>query len=1066
MLGRFAVAVFLLLLAKEFESADGYAFPIRKRGFVTACVSDETPIAFVKDFHVQNDDTTVDVVDLSGNSIQLVEHDCNLVQKEGCKKWNLKEWIKESNVQDSIDQYSMVTDYRWNDLPIKFTTGVFKEKIKIPNNHNFNMHFSILTHDSAQFLVTNDPTLDNGINAVIDGWGYLHKSVLRYCPKINGTLSHDGQFYASCEGNLMEKRDYPVLRAGRKWAHATLEIQFDKPNEIDLSFLEDHISIKVSSASASLGNNDYYVSIRITNSKRGFFKSHKYSIIRPKTASSSMEVQLEEDSTSSFCVDVVFLTNESIFYSNTIFSVGVMNAIGSNIFNKTVQSTDNYLKWTTERFEKWDVILKKGWKIKLTAHDESLVIGGVKFCKKGDLVTKTKMVNATNCYPLVQRAENQTADKNDYNRLLYQLGECKVFGGNCEGYKLCHSQDNCTCFAGYQGETCTSCQVHNFGINCADTTKKRCSDNKVNYVDGNCLKGCAVGYQPPQCESECKGRRFGRNCASTSWKHCSDDKFDNVDGTCEWGCKVGYQPPLCDKECSGKGFGQDCSETSSRVCLDGKHSPINGRCTQGCAYGYKPPNCTEKCQGNKYGKNCTSTSMKHCFEDIFNHVDGNCLKGCAVGYQPPECDIHESNKQSNVLIAILIIVPLIFVLLALIGAWIYFKKSRKPQQIVPEATVQFTNASETLTTDLAPLVEENRGDGPIYDVPFDASQVEQYLQSAFMNNFLHEEFKKFPRGQTQPWEVGTKPENTKKNRYNDLSAYDSSRVKLDLLPGDEHSDYINANYVDGFERPKTYIASQGPMASTVDDFWRMVWQEQVSLIVMLTNLTEDEKVKCEKYWPDADQEGKFGRLTVRNIGEEINADYVSRDLLVIREKTKKIVQQLHYTNWPNHGVPLYPQSIAIFMEKITHRNELAPILVHCSAGVGRTGTVILIDACLKMVRSRGQLDVVSIFSQMRKQRANLVDTLEQFEFVHLVLLESLLNPKFEINCENFTEEYKHLKSKSNKNIKKNLELLTDICNKDFQRTDKPAEIEANKCRYPDFISRGFPSHKRTQACLR
>ncbi|CAB3381160.1 Hypothetical predicted protein [Cloeon dipterum] len=221
---------------------------------------------------------------------------------------------------------------------------------------------------------------------------------------------------------------------------------------------------------------------------------------------------------------------------------------------------------------------------------------------------------------------------------------------------------------------------------------------------------------------------------------------------------------------------------------------------------------------------------------------------------------------------------------------------------------------------------------------------------------------KFPRGQTQPWEVGTKPENMKKDRYNILYAYDSSRVKLDLLPGDQHSDYINASFVN--------------------------------------------------------------------------------------------VQQLHYTNWPNDGVPLYPQSIAIFMDKISHcqRNECAPILVHCSAGVGRTGTVILIDACLKMFRSHGKLDVISIFSQMRKARVNLVNTLEQFKFVHLVLLESILNPKFEIHCDNFSEEYKDLTSNNNKKIKKNLDLLTEICNKDFQRADKPAEIEADKCRNPDFIS--------------
>ncbi|CAB3381162.1 Hypothetical predicted protein [Cloeon dipterum] len=105
-----------------------------------------------------------------------------------------------------------------------------------------------------------------------------------------------------------------------------------------------------------------------------------------------------------------------------------------------------------------------------------------------------------------------------------------------------------------------------------------------------------------------------------------------------------------------------------------------------------------------------------------------------------------------------------------------------------------------------------------------------------------------------------------------------------------------------------------------------------------------------------------------------------------------------------------------------------------------------------MVRSCGQLDVISIFSQLRKQRVNLVNTLEQFKFVHLVLLESILNPKFEIHCDNFSEEYTLLTSNNNKKIKKNLDLLTEICNKDFQKADKPAEIEADKCRYPDFIS--------------
>ncbi|CAB3387660.1 Hypothetical predicted protein, partial [Cloeon dipterum] len=349
--------------------------------------------------------------------------------------------------------------------------------------------------------------------------------------------------------------------------------------------------------------------------------------------------------------------------------------------------------------------------------------------------------------------------------------------------------------------------------------------------------------------------------------------------------------------------------------------------------------------------------------------------------------------------------------------------------------------------DQAAVVIGNRPKEP------NSTEVERYLLSALAGNFLKDQFEKFPRGQTQSWDCGSKPENKSKNRYKNLAAYDSSRVKLELLPGDENSDYINANYVDAYERPKAYIAGQGPTANTLDDFWRMVWQEKVSLIVMVTNLVEGGKKKCEKYWPDNNQEKRHGRICVRTVNEEINADFVKRALSVSCDNNNRIVQQLHYTSWPDHGVPLYPQSMASFVEKLIQREgQNHPMFVHCSAGVGRTGTVILIDACIRMVRSHGRMDIINIFTRMRSQRANLVDNWNQYEFAHLVLLEIIANPKFEISCDRFTEEYNNLKANNKKNLKESFSKLKDICERDFMRVETPVKNETDKCRYPEFIS--------------
>ncbi|CAB3368676.1 Hypothetical predicted protein [Cloeon dipterum] len=1112
MLGRFAVSIFLLLLAREFKSTDGYVFSIRNGGNknVTACVSDETPIAFVRNFQSINDTVTVTIVDLNGNSIPLVDHDCNLVQEYGCGKWNLKEWIKESNIKNSTDQYPMVTDYRWNDLPVTLTMGVFKGKINVAKKQNFKMHFSILAHDSAQFLVTEDPTLGSGLNAVIDGWGNNHKSVLRYCPIINDTLSTDNNiYYPSCENYLVEKKDFDVLHAGRKWAHVTLEINLEKQIENDLFDIEDHVNIKVSSKKEreKLENGDYYVSTRSTRKKRGLFKTHKYSIIRPIKASSSMEVQLERDSTSSFCVDVVFLTNTRVKVGN-IFSVEVLTASGK-IFDESVESADYNSKWRTVRFGKGDIKPKKGWKIKLTANDKSLVVGGIKFCKEGHLVTKTTMIYVDDCYPLEKPAQTRNPNTSHFNELLYKLGNCKLNGGNCSGDQLC-SKENCKCFAGYTGAYCTEpCTGVKFGVNCSDTYDRNCLNGTFSPVNGRCLNGCNKGYVYPECRRKIQNAtpivqsaghdKITLNLSASlsgtvnisqmliQYKIRSQSEWANmsINLTSELNeCSILNLKPnkeynirftLFEKDAMNhpQNFvpGNESSFTTKCKPLDSSDLMVqavnsstfsinmsigaDGLCTP--KYLTVVHNATEILNetvvGGNFGKfvyNCKCGEHTITVSNIVNmstplhktFICSNCPTQVKLG------------NASTPLIPIIVTVLAVLALLTGLGIWFYLKKWKNIKPPNQLSTAQFSNNSAILRNEMLPdqtganhLTDDNT------EMPIDSSStdVERYLQRALTFN-LKEEFEKFPRGQTQSWDCGSKSQNKKKNRYANLAAYDSSRVLLELLPGDENSDYINANYVDGFERPKAYIATQGPKLSTVNDFWRMIWQEKTTFIVMVTNLVEGDKTKCEKYWPDINREENYGTVAVRSVNEEINADYVTRTLSVSRDNVNRLVQQLHYTSWPDHGVPLYPQSMALFIDKIIQHKKKHPILIHCSAGVGRTGTIILIDACLRMFRSHNRIDVMSIFGQMRSQRVNLVDNLAQFEFVHLVLLEIIANPKFEIGCANFYDEYCKLMSNNGEKLKESFAKVEMICEKDFQRLETPARNETDKCRYPHFIS--------------
>uniref|UniRef100_A0A8C1R9J0 Protein tyrosine phosphatase receptor type O n=1 Tax=Cyprinus carpio TaxID=7962 RepID=A0A8C1R9J0_CYPCA len=277
--------------------------------------------------------------------------------------------------------------------------------------------------------------------------------------------------------------------------------------------------------------------------------------------------------------------------------------------------------------------------------------------------------------------------------------------------------------------------------------------------------------------------------------------------------------------------------------------------------------------------------------------------------------------------------------------------------------------------------------------PVQLSDFEAYIKdmsrdSAYKFSLQFEELKSV--GLDLSHEAADLPVNRPKNRYTNILPYDFSRVKLISLHNDEGSDYINANFIPGYNSPHEFIATQGPLPETRNDFWNMVLQQKSHIIVMLTQCNERRRVKCDHYWPFTEEPVAYGDITVEMLSETDSPEWTVRNFrLGYADETQDILH-FNYTSWPDHGVPTVNaiESILQFVQIVRQQvsRTKGPIVVHCSAGVGRTGTFIALDRLMQHIQEHEYVDVLGLVSDMRSHRLSMVQTEEQYVFIHQCVL--------------------------------------------------------------------------------
>ncbi|XP_066595289.1 tyrosine-protein phosphatase Lar isoform X3 [Prorops nasuta] len=380
-------------------------------------------------------------------------------------------------------------------------------------------------------------------------------------------------------------------------------------------------------------------------------------------------------------------------------------------------------------------------------------------------------------------------------------------------------------------------------------------------------------------------------------------------------------------------------------------------------------------------------------------VDGN-----------PEVSVKTSGQEPGMVWVIGPIIAALMVSVCLVLLFV-IKKRRQPCKAPDQAAVTRPLMAADISSSHAPSdpVEMRRLNfqtpGMISHPPISISELGNHIERLKANDNLRfsQEYESIEPGQQFTWDHSDMEVNKSKNRYANVIAYDHSRVILQTVDGMPGSDYINANYCDGYRKQNAYVATQGPLQETFGDFWRMCWELRTSTIVMMTKLEERTRIKCDQYWPTRGSE-TYGQMTITISDIQELATYCIRTFQVskVGYNERREIKQLQFTAWPDHGVPEHPAPFLQFLRRVRSLNvpESGPLVVHCSAGVGRTGCFIVIDSMLERIKHEKMIDIYGHVTCLRAQRNYMVQTEDQYIFIHDALYEAVICGNTEVPARN------------------------------------------------------------------
>ncbi|XP_070183841.1 receptor-type tyrosine-protein phosphatase alpha-like, partial [Littorina saxatilis] len=626
---------------------------------------------------------------------------------------------------------------------------------------------------------------------------------------------------------------------------------------------------------------------------------------------------------------------------------------------------------------------------------------------------------------------------------------CLLPCGHCQGGGACDPENGTCplCDPGYYPPTCQdACRDKTYGKNCSERCGHCKGGQPCNTTTGECTDGCQPGYTGSHCKTQCNAGLYGERCNGTCG-HCQvNTTCHHEDGHCLAGCVAEFTGPMCSQAAvSGGSTGvvggavggviaaivvivaitvvifiirrrkrREKPDDQSRAGAEmtGSTDPLTSahsddpssppRATTAlsfapvasmapAAYANTKPQAEVK-PTVKPGVKPKPHPPAKTNEAIYENV--------TISNQKPKPESSSEPKSANTKAS-----P------KLTGTKnedaVKEKKGKPPVAIKPTKGRASRAGTETPPEPLADDEEEDFGPtdaiygneqlyGNIKPTGIRLDKLQDTVVKRMSDGSLVEEFMRMIPNKEFSLKNGQRDENYYKNRFNSILPYDKNRVELEQVDGDDASDYVNASFVKGYKSKKAYIAAQGPKVNTQDDFWRMVWQEGVAHIVMLTNVKEGNKPKCYEYWPAQGDKLTTGHMEVTGVEEETRAHFVIRtfDLKQTEGSEKRRVKQYHYQSWMDHEVPATTPLVNFWRyvrSRALRTAQAPPLVVHCSAGVGRTGTFIALDIIYDQAQQEAEVNMYNTVDRLRDDRCHMVQNKNQYAFLHEAVVEAYMS---------------------------------------------------------------------------